>query len=137
MIMANKTVALIEKREDGSYGIFTPDLQSTIFGEGKTVKEAKEDFENSVKEMVESFSENELPEELKNLVFEYKYDVSAVFNYIDCINVSKFAEKAKINASLMRQYSTGKAYISEIQARKIENSLHELGKELSEVSLSI
>ena len=47
-----KTIALIEKGKDGNFGIFTPDLQHTIIGEGRTVAEAKTDFENSVKEMV-------------------------------------------------------------------------------------
>lgn len=43
-----KTTALIEKGKDGTFGIFTPDLNSTIIGEGNTVAEAKADFKNSV-----------------------------------------------------------------------------------------
>lgn len=31
-----KTTALIEKGKDGTFGIFTPDIQATIIGEGRT-----------------------------------------------------------------------------------------------------
>ena len=132
-----KTTALIEKGKDGTYGIFTPDIDSTIIGEGNTVVEAKADFENSVKEIIQFYKEDgkELPIELKNIEFEYKFDISSVFNYYDWINTSKFAEKAGINSSLMRQYKTGKTYISDTQTRRIENTLHRLGKELTAVKL--
>lgn len=53
-----KTTALIEKGKDGTFGIFTPDIQATIIGEGRTVAEAKADFENSVREMFASYTEN-------------------------------------------------------------------------------
>ena len=84
------TTALIEKGNDGTFGIFTPDLQHTIIGEGKTVAEAKADFENSVSEMVASYTENGkvIPEELKEIEFEYKYDISSLFNYYNFINRS-------------------------------------------------
>ena len=43
-----KTIALIEKGKDGKYGIYTPDLKSTIIGSGDTVAEAMTDFERSL-----------------------------------------------------------------------------------------
>jgi hypothetical protein len=58
-----------------------------------------------------------------------------MFDYYDWINVSRFAKKAGINPSLMRQYRMGKTYISENQINKIENTLHSLGKELSAIKL--
>jgi predicted RNase H-like HicB family nuclease len=131
------TTALIERGKDGTYGIFTPDINSTIIGEGNTVEEAKADFENSVREIFQ-FSEEDgiaLPDELKDIQFVYKYDIASMFNYYDWINVSKFARKAGINASLMRQYRMGKTYISENQIRKIENTLHSLGNELTAIKL--
>ena len=131
------TTALIERGKDGTYGIFTPDINSTIIGEGKTVAEAKADFENSVVEVMQAYLENGdvLPEELKDIKFIYKYDIASMFDYYDWINVSQFAKKAGINASLMRQYRMGKKYISEYQTKKIEATLHTLGKELMSVEL--
>jgi predicted RNase H-like HicB family nuclease len=133
-----KTIALIEKGKDGTYGIFTPNIQSCIIGEGNTVTEAKADFENSVKEVKESYLDNndQLPEELVDITFEYKYDIASFFSYFDCINVTKFAKKAKINSSLMRHYKCGE-YISQKQVTKIENALHELGKEFLGIQLTV
>ena len=131
------TTALIERGQDGTFGIFTPDINSTIIGEGNTVAEAKADFENSVKEVIESYIEHgdELPEELKGVEFVYKYDIASVFNCYNWINVSQFAQRAGVNPSLMRQYRMGKTYISENQIGKIESTLHSLGKELAAIKL--
>ena len=131
------TTALIERGKDGTFGIFTPYINSTIIGEGNTVEEAKADFENSVQEILQFYKEDgiALPDELKDIEFAYKYDIASMFNYYDWINVSKFARKAGINPSLMRQYKMGKTYISENQINKIENSLHSLGNELAAIKL--
>jgi len=132
-----KTIALIEKGKDSMYTIFTPKINSFVIGIGNTVEEAKADFENSIKEVKESYVDNneELPKELQNITFEYKYDIASFFNYFDWINVTKFAKKAKMNGSLMRRYRGGE-YISQKQVEKIEKTLNELGKEISEIKLA-
>jgi len=131
------TTALIEKGKDGTFGIYTPDINHTIIGDGNTVEEAKADFENSVREMILSYTETgrEIPDELKGIKFIYKYDIASMFNDYKWINVSQFARRAGISPSLMRQYSAGKTYISEKQIRKIEHTLHVLGAELSALKL--
>jgi predicted RNase H-like HicB family nuclease len=132
-----KTTALIERGKDGTFGIFTPDIEHTIIGDGNTVEEAKADFENSVEEMILSYTETgrKIPDELKDIQFVYKYDIASMFNYYNWINVSQFARKAGINPSLMRQYRMGKTYISESQIGKIESALHSLGNELAAIKL--
>jgi predicted RNase H-like HicB family nuclease len=74
------TTALIERGKDGTFGIFTPDINSTIIGNGNTVEEAKADFENSVREIIQFYKEDgiELPDELKNIEFVYRYDIASV-----------------------------------------------------------
>jgi len=132
-----KTTALIEKGKDGTFGIFTPDTKSTIIGEGNTVGEAKNDFLNSVNELLLHYkeSENHLPEELIDIEFEFKFDIASLFNYYNFINVSQFAKSAGINPSLMRQYKTGHQYISENQVLKIETAMHKIAKEFAEIKL--
>ena len=132
-----KTLALIEKGKDGSFGIFTPELQHTIIGQGLTVMDSKEDFRNSVKEVLGSYTEigKPIPAELQDIEFEFKYDIASFFDYYKFINVSKFAQVAGINASLMRQYKTGKQYISENQVLKIEAALHRIAREFAEIRL--
>jgi len=132
-----KTIALIEKGQDGTFGIFTPDLQHTIIGQGITVTDAKSDFENSIKEMIASYTEqkSEIPNELQKMQFEYKYDLASLFDQYDFINVSKFAHMAGINASLMRQYKSGNQYISENQLSKIEETIHKIAREMAAIKL--
>ncbi len=133
-----KTTALIEKGKDGTFGVFTPDLRHTIIGEGKTVSDAKSDFENSLKEILASYSEvgKQIPTELQGVEFEYKYDIASLFNYYSFINISKFAQMAGINASLMRQYKSGNQYISENQISKIEEALHKMANEIGAIKLT-
>jgi len=74
------TTALIERGKDGTFGVFTPDINHTIIGDGDTVEEAIADFENSVEEMILSYTEigREIPEELKDIQFVYKYDIASI-----------------------------------------------------------
>jgi len=132
-----ETRALIERGKDGTFGVYTPDISSTIIGEGNTVEEAKADFENSVREVIQLYKDEgkELPDELKDVQFVYKYDVASMFSYYDWINVSRFAKKAGINSSLMRQYRMGRTYISEHQKGKIQSTLNAFGKELAAINL--
>ena len=132
-----KTIALIEKGKDGTFGIFTPDLKHTIIGEGNTVAESKEDFMNSLKEVLDSYTETGklIPAELQEVEFDFRYDIASLFNYYKFINATKFAKEAGINPSLLRQYKTGNQYISEKQILKIEAALHKIAHEFAEIKL--
>ena len=125
---------VIEKDGNG-FGAFSFNTEATIIGEGSTASEAKEDFMNSFREVVGSYAEGDIPSELVDPSFEYKYDVSAFFDMFDFINISKFAKRVGINSSLMRHYKLGDTYISDAQAHKIEVGLHEIAEELLSVSL--
>lgn len=133
----NKITVLIEKDENG-YGAVTVNLEhAVIIGDGKTVEEAKSDFMSSYQEILETYTERgeEIPAELRNPVFEYTYDISALFDAFKFLNASKFAESIGISPSLMRHYKSGDTYISAKQAKKIEAGLHRIARELLAVSL--
>ncbi len=127
---------IIEKDEVG-FSAFIDGIDSTIIGEGVNVAEAKADLESSYKEVLASYIENgeAIPEELQELSFDYKYDISALFNAFDFINVSKFAQRIGVSPSLMRHYKGGDTYISDNQAKRIESGLHQLARELLSVTL--
>ena len=131
-----KRTALIEIGKDGTFGVFSPDIKSVIFGEGNTVSEAKADFENSVREIIQFCQEDGVqdPDDLKNVTFVYKYDMPSFLNYYKYLNVTQFARYAGINPSLMRQYKHGQG-ASEKQIAKIQDAIHRIGKELSSVKL--
>lgn len=131
-----KRTALIEMGADGTFGIHTPDIESTIIGEGSTVAEAKADFENSLREVIDAFAETgtQDPDDLQNTTFIYKYDLPSFLSYYDYFNMSRLAKQAGINPSLMRQYKNGQ-YVSENQVAKIQTAINRIGKELATVQL--
>ena len=131
-----KVTALIEKGDDGLYGIHAPKLENVIIGSGETVDEAKIDFLEGYQEMLETYIDAGLPvpDELKNIKFEFRYDISAFYNAHPYLNASKLAKHLNINASLMRQYKQGQ-YISEEQLLKIQNGIRLIGQELSTIVL--
>lgn len=131
-----KAIVIIEKDENG-FSAFIDGITSTVIGEGKSVAEAKADLTNSYEEVKQSYERvgEEIPAELQDLTFDYKYDISALFNAFNFLNVSKFAERIGISPSLMRHYKGGDTYISTAQAKKIESGLHQIAQELMSVIL--
>ena len=127
---------LVEKDGNGYSAVIT-NFHSTIWGSGDSVKEAKADLMNSIEEVRQSYLENgeESPDDLEDIILEYRYDISALFNAFSFLNTSKFAERIGISPSLMRHYKAGGTYISETQVKKIEAGLHQIARELLAVSL--
>lgn len=133
-----KTTALIETGPDGGFDIVLMDLEHhVIFGDGETVQEAKEDLQNSYKEVLACYTDEgkPVPEELKDLEFEYKYDIASFFHEFKWINISALAKVLGMNRSLLYQYKKGNTYISHEQMKRIEKGVHELGKRLLEFSV--
>ncbi|MBQ7253179.1 MAG: pilus assembly protein HicB [Bacteroidales bacterium] len=131
-----KTLAIIEK-DGAGYSVFTDNLKTVLHGSGATVKEAKEEMLAGYSDLEELYREQgrELPAELRDLTFVYKYDIASLFNAFDFLNATKFAERVGISTSLMRHYKSGDTYISDTQAKKIERGLHKIARELLMVSL--
>lgn len=127
----------IEKQSDGTYIAYNTDGDHcTLIGTGNTVKEAKEDFFNSIAEVAESYKErgNFMPVELTQSP-EFHFDLSSLFEYYSMFNVSALARYLGINDSLMRQYRSGAAQISDKQLEKIEGGIRRLGSELAALRL--
>jgi len=69
--------------------------------------------------------------------FEHFYDVYALFQQFDFLKISKVAAHAGINAGLLRQYASQVKYPSANQAKKIENTIHELAEQMLHASLYV
>jgi len=67
--------------------------------------------------------------------FQYKYDLSSLFEAFDFLKISNIAKIAGLNASLLRQYVVGNKQASATQAKKVEAAIHKLGKELSALQI--
>lgn len=131
-----KTLVIIE-RDKAGYSAYTNDLSIIIHGSGASVQEAKDEMLAGYKDLLDYYADSgePVPEELRDLTFEYKYDISAMFNVFDFLNASKFAVRVGISPSLMRQYKSGDTYISQKQAKKIEAGLHRIGQEFISFTL--
>lgn len=127
----------IEKQSDGTYIAYnTTGEKVQLIGTGDTVKEAKEDFFNTIEEVKESYVElgDEMPACLAEDV-DFSFDISSLFEYYSMLNVSALGRYLGINDSLMRQYRNGSAKISDKQLEKIEAGIHRLGSELAALRL--
>lgn len=131
-----KALVIIEKDGNG-FTAYTDNLSTVLHGSGVTVEDAKNELMAGYKDILDYYRESgeSVPDELCDLAFDYRYDVSALFNAFDFLNASKFAEQIGISPSLMRHYKSGDTYISSAQAKKIESGLHQIGRELLSVML--
>ncbi len=103
-----------------------------LSGYGNTPQEAKSDMLQAYEEIKELLvAEGKKPLELK---FVYHYDMKSFFEYFDFLNVSKVAERAGINPSLMRKYTSGVANAGEGQYLKLKNAVHSIAHELAEAN---
>jgi len=71
----------------------------------------------------------------KIIAFDYQYDLTALFEKFNYLKISAIAEKSDLNATLLRQYVTGIKYPSAKQAKKVEDAIHKIGKELSNIAV--
>lgn len=127
----------IEKQSDGTYIAYNITGEKVqLIGTGDTVKEAKEDFFNSIEEVKDSYLSlcEELPDCL-NEEINFYFDLSSLFEYYSMFNVSALGRYLGINPGLMRQYKKGDTPISDAQLEKIEMGIHRLGSELTAMRL--
>ena len=136
--MRSKNVTVIIEASSTGYGAFA-DAIPGITGYGKSVEEAKNDFETAFKEVIDTYVNNKevIPKVFNNgnLFFSYKYDIQSIFEHVGVLDISGFARRIKMNSSLLRQYKGGHAFASDTQKKKIESGLHELGRELLKLRL--
>ena len=127
----------IEKQSDGSYIAYnTTGEKVQLIGTGNTVREAREDFFNTLEEVKHSYVElgDEEPACLSEDI-EFRFDLSSLFEYYSMFNVSALGRYLGINDSLMRQYRKGDTPISDKQLEKIESGIHRLASELATLRL--
>ena len=124
----------MEKSETG-YGVSSPEV-SGCFSYGDSIDEAIENMKDAIETHIEELKEKG---QKANISADYKYEVQietlAFFSLFKELNASAIAKRAKMNPSLVRQYSTGKKHPSIDQVRKIEQGIKSLAKDLELVHL--
>lgn len=120
-----KTLELILERTDNEL------VGRVMYEKNLIIDEASslESLEKKLKKHLNKYH-NILPQDI---AFEYKYDLSVLFETFSYLKISTIAEIAGINPSLLRQYVIGKKNASAAQAQKIEIAIHRLGRELTKI----
>ena len=132
-----KIEVFVEKANDGTYWGSTQNLPGGVSAYGNSLDELKQNLKAAFKDYIDvgrELNEDWVTEIEKLTEFEYQLDIVSFFKLLP-IKISAIAEKTGINPSLMRQYATGKANVSEKRAREIGKAIHELGEDLLSVSL--
>lgn len=126
-----KATVIMEKASDGFYSCFVEeDLPGFgLAGYGDTAEDARADMLKAYEEMKEMKAVEGV--DVPELEFVYKYDLQTFFNYFSFLNITKVAEIAGINPSLMRQYTSGVTTAGQKQYDKIRVAVERIGKELS------
>lgn len=127
---------MIELCEDGTFLIFPIDTKSVFLGSGKTTDEAKADFENSYRKVLELHKElnEQIPDDLIDISFVYEYDLRSYMDYYNLFHFPQLAKRIGIRSSIVRMYRKGQ-FLSGGQMMKIQDALRNLGKELAAVQL--
>ncbi|MGN0224083.1 MAG: pilus assembly protein HicB [Muribaculaceae bacterium] len=133
-----KLQALVERNDNNFYAITTeqPVAGNYFGGYGYSVQEAKADYMECVREMIEMAKEEgkDVPN-VEDIEIDFRYDIPSFFNFFDWINISAFAKQVGINESKMRAYKSGLATASEKTVSKILRTVKAMGAELSSVTL--
>lgn len=131
-----KNLELIIEKNDGLFwgqvenkGNFTPT------GAGETTNELIKDVIASIEDYKEhegaddKFWSKVIPGEIE---FDLRYDLAAFLDEFNFFNLSVTADKIGINRTLLNQYKTGTKHPSMEQARKIQNAIRSLAKQVVE-----
>ena len=129
---------IIEKSDEGLYGRIEGRKSYLPVTFGKSKKEVLQNLTALIKDYQGYEKDGDsfwLNLKTENLQFEITYDLQAFFSEYDFLNASAIARHANMNESLVRQYASGKKYPSSEQAKKLEDTIRNLTKELYKVSL--
>ena len=127
----------VEKHKDGTYWGTVSDVPGVVTSFGDSLAELKENLQQAYADYYElavELKEDYISELEANPTFTYLLNLKNIFNLLPEVKISNIAKKANINASLLRQYKTGKTVASEEQANKVLTAMHQLGEELLSVS---
>ena len=127
----------IVREKNGAYSMYADDkapLNYGLVGEGNTVEEAIADWNGTYEAMKESYAEKGL--DFVEAQFSFVYDVPSVLAYYgSLLSFKGLAKLTGVSAAQLSQYSTGYRNPSPKTTAKIQNGLHAIAKELSQVAL--
>jgi transcriptional regulator with XRE-family HTH domain len=73
----------------------------------------------------------------ESIEFEIQYDITGLFDSKNYLNASAVAEKAGISKGMMRQYTSGRKFPTFERVMQIQNTIHQLGKDLQQTKVAL
>lgn len=129
--------AYIAREKDGTYSIFVDDkapINYGLVGEGRTVAEAIANWNDTYKAMKQSYADDNMP--FVEAQFSFVYDVASFLAYYGgLLSFKGLANLTGISAAQLSQYATGYRNPSPKTTAKIQEGLHSLAKDLSQIAL--
>ncbi len=135
----NNVKAFIERGNDGTYSVYL-DLEDTILnygihGNGKTAKEAVDDF-NSAYEAMKVFYKSK-GKHFVEAEFEFVYDIASFLDYYSkVVSLAGLERLTGVNQGQLSHYLTGRRKPSQRTVEKIQTKLHEFGRELTHLEFA-
>lgn len=129
----------VERHYDGTFWGSTQNLPGVITAYGASLDELKEHLKLAFEDyllVAKDLGETWVDELAQRTEWRFSMNMQALFDLVPEIKITAIARRAGINESLMRQYASGNATVSEDRVRYIEQTIHDLGKQLQSVSLS-
>ena len=131
-----KIIVVLERTETG-FSAYIPELPITCTT-GSDLTEIESNIREAMELHLETLQDEKLPvpSKFKNQpAFDYRLDIQDFFSLFSPIKQTSVALKAGMNPSLLRQYARGIKHPSLEQAKKIEDAIHELGRDLLKIKL--
>ena len=129
--------AYVAREKDGTYSIFVDDdapINYGLIGEGKTVQEAIDEWNNVYKGMKQSYANKGIP--FVEAQFRFVYDLPSFLAYYGSIITFKGLSKLTgVSAAQLSQYATGYRNPSPKTTTKIKEGLQVYVNELSQIPL--
>jgi predicted RNase H-like HicB family nuclease len=127
---------ILEKTNTG-YSAYIPDIDGCITV-GNTLEETKKNMFDAIDSLIEVYNEDgiTLPEILQaEYELNFKIDFETYFEWMQGImSKAQIAKISGIDRALISQYANKKLVPSQKQLLRIEESLHNFGRELLSIS---
>ena len=129
-----KLTVIVEIASDGSFDCYIENEEKDFgaAGYGDTSDKAIRDFYVAYEEMREEYDKD--GKSLPEYDFEFKYDIRSFFDYFDCFNAKKIAEKSGINYAQLNQYLTGRRKASRLQYEKLSGCIQKISSDLQKAT---
>lgn len=108
-------------------------VNAGVLGQGNTASMAIADMLQGWEDTKADLKEDGI--DVSPIEVEYTFDIGALFNYYDFINVAGVSREIGISSAVMRQYATGVRKPSKERKEQIINGIKSLAKKMEMASV--